>query len=114
MSNKQQPGAAAGGLDQATIEALKQKHGRRLYLVEDADVGPVVFKPASKAVWGEFIDQSGNVDDATRTLFDACVVYPAGSELQQMHDDFPAFADSLAVAIREKSGGRRGLTPKAL
>jgi hypothetical protein len=113
MSNKQ-AWVAAAALDQATIDSLKQKHGRRLYLVEDADVGPVVFKPASKEVWAEFIDQSGNVDDATRTLIDACVVYPAGAELQQMHDDFPAFADSLAVAIREKSGGRRGLTPKAL
>lgn len=112
MAKQQQSQASA--LDQATIADLKAKHGRRLYIIEDPDVGAVVFKPASKDAWGEFIDQSGNVDDATRTLFDACVVYPTGEALQQLHEDFPAFADSLAVAIREKSGGRRGLTPKAL
>jgi hypothetical protein len=106
--------AAATAIDQATIDGLKAKHGRRLYMVEDPDVGVVVFKPASKEAWGEFIDQNGTVDDATRTLFDACVVYPTGSELQQLHEDYPAFADSLAMAIREKSGGRRGLAPKAL
>lgn len=113
MSNKQ-AGVAAAALDQTTIDALKQKHGRRLYLVEDQEIGPVVFRPAPKEVWAEFIDQSGNADDATRTLFDACVVYPTGAELQQMHEDYPAFADSLAMSIREKSGGRRGLAPKAL
>jgi hypothetical protein len=103
-------------INQEQIAALKQQHGKRLYLIEDDEIGDIVFKPATQDVWGEFIDAVGPVDTdgPTRTLVDACVVFPDTAELQRVHAEYPAFADALAAQIRIKSGGRSGLTPKAL
>lgn len=98
------------------IAELKRKHGPRLYLVEDEEAGDVVFKPATQETWDEFVDALGpdNTASPTRTLFDACVVFPEGPELQAIHDDLPAFADAIASQIRIRSGGRRDLAPKKL
>jgi len=98
------------------IADLKRQHGPRLYLIEDEEAGDVVFKPASQEVWDEFVDALGPDSTAspTRTLFDACVVYPTGAELQSIHDELPALADAVATQIRQKSGGRRDLAPKKL
>lgn len=103
-------------ITQEQIAALKQQHGKRLYLVEDEEIGDVVFKPAGRDEWAEFVDSVGpqDSDGPTRTLVDACVVFPDAAELQRIHAEFPAFADALAVQIRIKSGGRAGLTPLAL
>ncbi len=97
------------------IAELKQTH-KRLYLVEDEEIGDIIFKPAGRDDWAEFVDTVGqeNSDGPTRTIVDACVVFPDTAALQQIHDEYPAFADALATQIRIKSGGRAGLTPKAL
>jgi hypothetical protein len=114
MAAKTERGTAA--LKPELVSELKSKHGQRLYVIEDEEAGPIVFKPAAKEDWDAFVDAVGpdNTSDPTRTLFDACVVYPSVDECQRLHAEFPALADAVVVAIREKSGGRRGLEAKKL
>lgn len=96
-------------------QELKQKYGTRVYLIEDDEAGDIVFKPAPKEVWDEFVDQHSEApQDSLRTLVDACVVFPSVEEVQKIHDDFPALADAIAQKIREKSGGRKALDAKKL
>jgi hypothetical protein len=98
------------------IAQLKSKHGARLYLIEDEEAGDIVFKPANKEIWDEFVDTVGSDTAAgpTRTLLDACVVFPDLEELQRIHEELPALADPIATQIRRKSGGRQGLEAKKL
>lgn len=114
MAAKNERGAAA--LTPELISELKSKHGPRLYLIEDEEAGPIVFKPASQEAWDEFVDavESNNSIGPTRTLFDACVVYPGVAECQRLHAELPALADAVVVEIRAKSGGRRGLEVRKL
>ena len=113
---KQQQEAAPSALSAEQIAELRRKHGQRLYLIEDEEAGPIVFKPAGQEDWDAFVDAVGpdSTSDPTRTLFDACVVYPSVEECQRLHAELPALADAVVVAIRAKSGGRRGLEAKRL
>jgi len=96
-------------------EELKTKH-KRVYLYQDEEAGDFVFTTATQDVWDEFIDsvQSDNTSAPTRTLIDNCVVFPEMGELQQVHKEYPALADTLARMIREKSGGRKNAEAKKL
>lgn len=98
------------------IAELKRQHGPRLFLLQDEEAGDIVFKPASTDVWDEFVDtlSPDSTSGPTRTLFDSCVVFPDGTELQAIHEQLPALADAVATQIRAKSGGRRDLAPKKL
>ena len=98
-------------VSEETLEALKAKHGNRLHqwIFEDdeGDEQAIVFRKASKAVWGRYVDSLAS--DAPRfatsqALVEGCVVFPEIKELRTLVDAEPSLVSAIERQISAVMG----------
>lgn len=103
-------------LDQATIDALKAKHGEGLTLLEAGDI-TIVVKPVGLGPYRIFKKKAA--DDATRAtageglLFDV-LVYPERAQLMAQIEGQPFLLEHFAGEVVKTAGAMAEVRSKKL
>lgn len=110
-------------LTEETIEELKAKHGRKLWLFNTSEVDEesdfdVVIRPPSAAEFKCFRDGVGDDEKTTSQVVDAfvrdCVVHPDRPTFAGILNRYPGIVSPISIKLQEMAGSSRKLQGKAL
>lgn len=102
--------------DQATIDALKTKHGDDLTLLEAAEVA-VVIKPVGLGPYRMFKKKANDpatVATAGESLFFDVLVYPSREELMKAIEGSPFLLEHFANEVVKSAGAMAEVRAKKL